>query len=158
MTMSDERVLFLPGWLISDHDDWQSRWQRQFGYQRVEQADWQWPRRGDWMARLDEVLLADPRPALLIAHSLGCQLVAAWSQHSQHTARVRGALNAHEATRAVDVAVECAGGQVTLRGIVADDAEKSAAEQVAQAVAGVRAVDNQLHAMSDARHFPTARR
>lgn len=92
MTMSDERVLLLPGWLNSDHDHWQSRWQRQFGYQRVEQADWQWPRRGDWMARLDEVLLADPRPALLIAHSLGCQLVAAWSQHSQHTARVRGAL------------------------------------------------------------------
>lgn len=92
MTMSDERILLLPGWLNSDPDHWQSRWERQFGYQRVEQADWQWPRRGDWMARLDEVLLADPRPALLVAHSLGCQLVAAWAEHSQHTARVTGAL------------------------------------------------------------------
>jgi predicted alpha/beta hydrolase family esterase len=92
MTMSDERVLLLPGWLNSDPDHWQSRWERQFGYQRVEQADWQWPRRGDWMARLDELLLADPRPARLVAHSLGCQLVAAWAEHSQHTARVTGAL------------------------------------------------------------------
>jgi cytidylate kinase len=74
------------------------------------------------------------------------------------SARVRGALNAHEATRAVDVAVECSGSGVTLRGIVADDAEKAAAQQVALAVAGVTVVDNQLHAMSDARHFPTARR
>jgi uncharacterized protein len=29
---------------------------------------------------------------VLVAHSLGCQLVAAWAAHSQHTARVRGAL------------------------------------------------------------------
>jgi predicted alpha/beta hydrolase family esterase len=44
------------------------------------------------MARLEEVLLQDERPALLAAHSLGCQLVAAWASHSRHTARVRGAL------------------------------------------------------------------
>lgn len=90
--MTEPRVLLLPGWLNSDPDHWQSRWERQFGYRRVEQADWQWPRRGDWMARLEEALLSDPRPALLVAHSLGCQLVASWAEHSQHTAKVRGAL------------------------------------------------------------------
>jgi cytidylate kinase len=74
------------------------------------------------------------------------------------SARVRGALNAHEDTRAVDVAVDGADGHITLRGIVADDAEKSATERVASSVTGVVHVDNQLHAMSDARHFPTARR
>ncbi len=74
------------------------------------------------------------------------------------SAQVRAALNAHDGTRAVDVAIESANGRVTLRGIVADDAEKSAAEQVTNGVAGVASVDNQLHAISDARHFPTARR
>ena len=44
------------------------------------------------MARLDEVLLAADQPAVLAAHSLGCQLVAAWAAHSRHTARVVGAL------------------------------------------------------------------
>ncbi len=86
------RVLTLPGWLNSGPDHWQSRWEQQHDVQRVEQSDWQWPRRGDWMARLEEVLLADSRPALLAAHSLGCLLVAAWAAHSSHTDRVVGAL------------------------------------------------------------------
>ncbi|MEY4748563.1 MAG: hypothetical protein RIQ60_777 [Pseudomonadota bacterium] len=86
------RVLLLPGWLDSGPDHWQSRWERLHGFERVQQADWVWPRRGDWLARLDEVLLADAQPVLLVAHSLGCHLAAAWSAHSRHTARVRGAL------------------------------------------------------------------
>lgn len=89
-------VYLLPGWLDSDPGHWQSRWEALHGDVRVQQADWQWPRRGDWMARLDEVLLADERlahtPALLVAHSLGCQLVASWAEHSQHGARVAGVL------------------------------------------------------------------
>ncbi len=90
--MSEQRVLLLPGWLNSDPGHWQSRWERQFGYERIEQADWEWPRRGDWMARLEEVLLSDARPAILVAHSLGCQLVASWAEHTQNSARVAGAL------------------------------------------------------------------
>lgn len=85
-------ALLLPGWQNSDAAHWQSRWEAQHGCTRVEQADWLWPRRGDWMARLDEVVQKGRAPVLLVAHSLGCQLVAAWSAHSPHTARVRGAL------------------------------------------------------------------
>jgi len=86
------RVLLLPGWLDSGPGHWQTQWEAQHGDRRVVQSDWLWPKRGDWMARLEEVLLEDERPALLAAHSLGCQLVAAWAAHSQHTARVAGAL------------------------------------------------------------------
>jgi uncharacterized protein len=86
------RVLLLPGWLNSGPTHWQSRWEARHGFERVEQSDWLQPRRGDWMARLDDVLLADARPAVLAAHSLGCLLVAAWAGHSQHTRRVQGAL------------------------------------------------------------------
>jgi hypothetical protein len=127
------RVLILPGWQNSGPGHWQSRWEALHGFERVEQSDWHWPRRGDWMARLDEAVLADgpgaarapaagaaaprpvsglaplhpvaapaaqppqappvsPRPVALVAHSLGCLLVAAWAAQSQHTARVKGAL------------------------------------------------------------------
>lgn len=86
------RILTLPGWLSSGPEHWQSRWEALYGDQRVQQDDWEWPRRGDWMARLEEVLLADERPAVLVAHSLGCQLVASWAAHSRHTQRVRAAL------------------------------------------------------------------
>ena len=88
----DSRVLLLPGWLNSDTPHWQSRWEQLHGDQRVEQDDWLWPKRGDWMARLEEVLLQSDSPAVLVAHSLGCQLVAAWAAHSQHTHRVRAAM------------------------------------------------------------------
>jgi predicted alpha/beta hydrolase family esterase len=84
--------LLLPGWLDSDPAHWQSRWEALHGFRRVHQDDWVWPRRGDWMARLDEVLLAENRPMPLAAHSLGCHLVAAWAAHSSHTRLVTAAL------------------------------------------------------------------
>jgi cytidylate kinase len=74
------------------------------------------------------------------------------------SAHVRAALRAQDDTHAVDVTIESQDGCVTLRGIVADDAEKNAAAHVASAVVGVKSVDNQLHAMTDAKHFPTHRR
>jgi predicted alpha/beta hydrolase family esterase len=91
-------VLLLPGWQNSGEGHWQSMWESYFGDQRVDQHDWMTPRRGDWMAQLEEAVLAHTagyeahRPLLLAAHSLGCHLVAAWAAHSQQARRVAGAL------------------------------------------------------------------
>ncbi len=90
--MKPANVLILPGWQGSGPDHWQSRWERLHGYVRVEQHDWQRPLRGDWIARLEEMLLACDEPAVLVAHSLGCLQVAAWASHSRHLHRVRAAL------------------------------------------------------------------
>ena len=86
------RVLLLPGWQNSGPDHWQSRWESLHGYLRVEQHDWMLPLRGDWMAQLEEAVLAAPEPVALVAHSVGCMLVAAWSAHSRHTDRILAAL------------------------------------------------------------------
>lgn len=86
------RTLLLPGWQDSGPGHWQTLWEARFGDHRVQQADWHWPRRGDWMARLEEEVLAAPGPVCLVAHSLGCHLVAAWAAHSCHTGQVLGAL------------------------------------------------------------------
>lgn len=88
---SPYRVLLLPGWQDSGPGHWQTRWEQRHGYRRVQQDDWHWPRRGDWMARLEDELLASDTPAVLVAHSLGCHLVAAWAAHTRHAARVAGA-------------------------------------------------------------------
>ncbi len=85
-------VLVLPGWQGSGPEHWQTRWERLHGYQRVDQHDWLHPRRGDWLARLDEVMVDTQGPVVLVAHSLGCALVAAWAQFSRHTPKVRAAL------------------------------------------------------------------
>ena len=90
--MTLPEVLILPGWLSSGPGHWQTRWEHLHGHTRVEQHDWQRPLRGDWSARLEEMVLARPGPVLLAAHSLGCLLVAWWAAHSRHTDRVAGAL------------------------------------------------------------------
>ena len=90
--MSDPKVLLLPGWQNSGPDHWQSRWESLHGYERVEQHDWLRPLRGDWITRLEEVVLDSTAPVLLVAHSMGCLLVAAWAAHSRNTHRVHAAL------------------------------------------------------------------
>ncbi|MEO8120501.1 MAG: alpha/beta fold hydrolase [Rhodoferax sp.] len=90
--MTTSTVLILPGWQNSGPAHWQSRWQAAHGYVRVEQHDWLRPLRGDWIARLEDVLLQQKTPAVLVAHSLGCLLVAAWAAHSRNTHRVQAAL------------------------------------------------------------------
>ena len=53
-------VFILPGWLDSGPGHWQSLWASSLGdawnVVRVEQHDWQRPLRGDWCARLDDMV------------------------------------------------------------------------------------------------------
>lgn len=90
--MNSANILILPGWQNSGPDHWQSRWETAHGYARVEQHDWLRPLRGDWIARLEDVLLQQKTPSVLVAHSLGCLLVAAWASHSRNTHLVKCAL------------------------------------------------------------------
>lgn len=90
--MKPENVLILPGWQNSGPEHWQSRWETRHGYRRVDQHDWMTPKRGDWIARLEDVILGTDGPVVLVAHSLGCILIAAWAQVSHSTGRVQGAL------------------------------------------------------------------
>jgi hypothetical protein len=90
--MKSRNVLVLPGWQGSGPEHWQSLWQAQQGFQRVDQHDWLRPLRGDWIARLEDVVLSADGPVVLVAHSLGCVLVAAWAAHSRNTHRVKAAL------------------------------------------------------------------
>ncbi|HVE52207.1 MAG TPA: alpha/beta hydrolase [Ramlibacter sp.] len=90
--MKPRNVLILPGWENSGPRHWQTLWEQRFGYRRVEQHDWMKPLRGDWVARLEDVVLTCQEPAVLVAHSLGCILAAAWASHSRNTQRVKAAL------------------------------------------------------------------
>ena len=90
--MAVSKILLLPGWQNSDPAHWQSRWEVIHGDHRVDQHDWMRPLRGDWSARLEEEVLAAPASVALVAHSLGCILVAAWAAHSRNTHKVRAAL------------------------------------------------------------------
>ena len=90
--MKPANILILPGWQNSGPTHWQSLWEQKHGYHRVEQHDWDHPLRGDWVARLEDVVLSRDEPVVLAAHSMGCLLVAAWAAVSRNTHRVKGAL------------------------------------------------------------------
>ena len=90
--MNPAKILILPGWQNSGPAHWQSRWQALHGYVRVEQHDWICSKRGDWMARLEEVVLQTTPPVVLVAHSLGCLLAVAWAATSRHINLVSAAL------------------------------------------------------------------
>lgn len=89
------RYLIVPGWQGSPDNHWQSHWQRTLPNSfRVEQEDWLTPQRGDWVQALEQAIVADRSPVILIAHSLGCITVAHWAARANPALlrRVRGAL------------------------------------------------------------------
>jgi predicted alpha/beta hydrolase family esterase len=69
-------LLFVPGVNNSGPAHWQSLWERDLGAaRRVKQSDWDEPRLAEWLASLAEEIRAHS-PAVIVAHSLGCALVA----------------------------------------------------------------------------------
>jgi predicted alpha/beta hydrolase family esterase len=71
----------VPGIGNSGPDHWQSRWQTASpNYHRVMQRDWDRPQCVEWMAALEQAVARAGASARLVAHSLGCLLVAHWLQ------------------------------------------------------------------------------
>jgi hypothetical protein len=50
--------------------------------QRIQPASWDEPDLADWIAALELAVRKCAEPPMLVAHSLGCLLVASWAQHS----------------------------------------------------------------------------
>lgn len=85
-------ILILPGLGSSGQQHWQTLWEQQFAnFVRVEQEDWETPRRENWVDTLHEKITAfPPSSVLLVGHSLACTLVAYWAQQYQYA--IKGAL------------------------------------------------------------------
>ena len=78
--ISDFTILVLPGVNGSGAGHFQTAWEEAFPeFQRVEQADWDYPVYAEWSARLTAAVAQSVRPVVLLAHSLGTSLVMRWS-------------------------------------------------------------------------------
>jgi pimeloyl-ACP methyl ester carboxylesterase len=94
MTRATE-ILLVPGLWNSGPEHWQSYWERERAdCRRVEQSDWDTPRRLDWVETLDRAIAGAARDVVIAAHSLGCATVAHWAAAAGERTRekVRGAL------------------------------------------------------------------
>ena len=75
-------LLIVPGLNGSGEGHWQTAWERAAPpagcacVRRVAQHDWARPQRDDWVAALDAAVRASEHPVIIVAHSLGCALVA----------------------------------------------------------------------------------
>ena len=85
-------VINIPGLGGSGPKHWQSQWEKLYPQcRRVENCDWNIPDKHSWLDALDAAITACATPPLLVAHSLGCALLAHWAlRHG--TATVKGAL------------------------------------------------------------------
>jgi len=91
---SQTTTLLVPGLGGSGPQHWQSLWrQSRPGCSLVRQINWNLPDYQVWLTGLDAAIRACPAPPIVVAHSLGCALVAHWA--TQTTAAedlVQGAL------------------------------------------------------------------
>ncbi|KJF72991.1 alpha/beta hydrolase [Agrobacterium arsenijevicii] len=84
-------TLIVPGLNGSDEGHWQRHWLLDDPQARlVDQENWECPVLEDWLDRL-EVALATTESAYIVAHSLGCLLVANMASRPV-AAKIRGAL------------------------------------------------------------------
>jgi predicted alpha/beta hydrolase family esterase len=83
-------ILTVPGLGSSGPLHWQSQWEQHYGYQRVEQHNWDHPVGADWVMQLEKAVASAGPNVVLAAHSLACATVAHWAQFTQLT--IAGAL------------------------------------------------------------------
>lgn len=88
-------LVIVPGVDNSGPGHWQTLLEHSVvGAVRVEQEDWSWPVRQDWVAALADTLAGIEGHVLLVAHSAGAVTVAAWAAATKggDVDRVLGAL------------------------------------------------------------------
>ena len=73
-------VFTIPGIGNSGSLHWQSIWEsKNTEFVRIAQADWDHPVRSEWVAAIERTAGAVRRPAVFIAHSLGCLAFVHWA-------------------------------------------------------------------------------
>jgi predicted alpha/beta hydrolase family esterase len=76
-------VVIMPGLGGSGPEHWQTRWQQLMPEsRRVVVRDWEHPRREEWVLALEAVVKDCPAPPVIVAHSLGCLVLAVLAERN----------------------------------------------------------------------------
>ena len=87
------RFLTVPGLASSGPNHWQTIWETQHPelFDRVQQINWDWPVKDEWVEKVQEDINKLKEPTILVAHSLGCITVAHWAREYS-SPLIKGAL------------------------------------------------------------------
>jgi len=81
----------LPGLNNSGPQHWQTHWQNNYGFTRIEQTEWDTPVCDEWITAIEDMVIQSPlQEVVLIGHSLACCTIVKWAAKYQH--RIKGAL------------------------------------------------------------------
>lgn len=84
-------ILIVPGLGNSGQGHWQTIWENEFGFVRINQRDWETPVRDEWVEAVQqEVSKHDSASVILVGHSLACNTIGYWSQ--KFPTKIKGAL------------------------------------------------------------------
>ena len=75
------KVFTVPGLYNSGPQHWQTHWENEYGFIRIEQKDWETPVCDDWLQTIDEAVKMHPLyEVVLIGHSLACCTIVRWAE------------------------------------------------------------------------------
>lgn len=90
ISIEEVPALIVPGIGNSGPQHWQTFWERNHPHwRRVAQREWDHPICKEWVQALETAVSDCSAPPVVVAHSIGCLVVAHWATHSKQT--VRGA-------------------------------------------------------------------
>ncbi len=85
------KIFILPGLGNSGDGHWQTIWEKQFGFTRIQQRDWETPDMDEWVDTVQSALTThDPSSVVLVGHSLACCTIGYWAK--KYPAKIKGAL------------------------------------------------------------------
>ncbi len=85
------KIFTVPGLYNSGPQHWQTHWEREHGFTRIEQKDWETPVCDDWLQTIDAVVTQHPlEKIILVGHSLACCTIVRWAEKYKRT--IKGAL------------------------------------------------------------------
>ena len=89
--ISDMKIFTVPGLYNSGPQHWQTHWEKEFGFNRIEQQNWETPVCRDWLQTIDATISQYPlEKVILIGHSLACCTIVRWAK--QYNRLIKGAL------------------------------------------------------------------
>ena len=89
--MGSNYCFILPGLNNSGPQHWQTEWETEYHFTRIQQANWDNPVADKWIKTIEEKIVTCPlEQVILIGHSLACCTIVKWAEQYRHT--IKGAL------------------------------------------------------------------
>jgi predicted alpha/beta hydrolase family esterase len=83
--MASNYCFILPGLNNSGPEHWQTYWEDDYGFKRIQQSDWDAPVADEWIKTIEAEVIKYPlNEVVLIGHSLACSTVIRWAEKYNH--------------------------------------------------------------------------